>query len=128
MIALVAIGFLIYGPVMLVGLYALELVPKKAAGTAAGLTGLFGYLLGTVSANAVVGYRRDAFGCNGGFMVMIASCLISIALFVMTMRGHQDRRRSARRRQGLNRRVDGAAAVGDLPAGGRFRGSSGSDG
>lgn len=85
MLALVAIGFLIYGPVMLVGLYALELVPKKAAGTAAGLTGLFGYLLGTVSANAVVGYTVDAFGWDGGFMVMIASCIASIVLFVMTM-------------------------------------------
>ncbi len=42
--ALVCIGFLIYGPVMLIGLQALELVPKKAAGTAAGFTGLFGYL------------------------------------------------------------------------------------
>ena len=31
---------------MLIGLYALELAPKKAAGTAAGLTGLFGYLGG----------------------------------------------------------------------------------
>ncbi len=29
MMALVAIGFLIYGPVMLIGLYALELAPKK---------------------------------------------------------------------------------------------------
>ncbi|RMM97569.1 sn-glycerol-3-phosphate transporter, partial [Pseudomonas savastanoi pv. glycinea] len=34
MIALVSIGFLIYGPVMLIGLQALELAPKKAAGTA----------------------------------------------------------------------------------------------
>ena len=42
MIALISIGFLIYGPVMLVGLQALELAPKKAAGTAAGFTGLFG--------------------------------------------------------------------------------------
>ncbi len=41
MMALVAIGFLIYGPVMLIGLYALELAPKKAAGTAAGLTWSF---------------------------------------------------------------------------------------
>src|SRR5256885_11803212 len=32
--ALVCVGFLIYGPVMLIGLHALELVPKKAAGTA----------------------------------------------------------------------------------------------
>ena len=43
-IALIAIGFLIYGPVMLIGVQALDLVPKKAAGTAAGLTGLFGYM------------------------------------------------------------------------------------
>ena len=33
--ALIAIGFLIYGPVMLIGVHALDLVPKKAAGTAA---------------------------------------------------------------------------------------------
>ena len=35
--ALIAIGFLIYGPIMIIGLHALDLVPKKAAGTAAGL-------------------------------------------------------------------------------------------
>ncbi len=44
MICMIVIGFLIYGPVMLIGLHALELAPKKAAGTAAGFTGLFGYL------------------------------------------------------------------------------------
>ena len=43
MICMLVIGFLIYGPVMLIGLHALELAPKKAAGTAAGFTGLFGY-------------------------------------------------------------------------------------
>ncbi|NMS52449.1 MFS transporter, partial [Vibrio parahaemolyticus] len=62
MMALIAIGFLIYGPVMLIGLYALELAPKKAAGTAAGLTGLFGYLGGAVAANAILGYTVDHFG------------------------------------------------------------------
>ena len=41
-VAMAAIGFLIYGPVMLIGVSALDLVPKKAAGTAAGFTGLFG--------------------------------------------------------------------------------------
>ena len=86
MIALVAIGFLIYGPVMLIGLYALELAPKKAAGTAAGFTGLFGYLGGTVAANAIVGYTVDAFGWDGGFMLMVASCVISIVLFILTLR------------------------------------------
>ena len=33
-VAMAAIGFLIYGPVMLIGVSALDLVPKKAAGTA----------------------------------------------------------------------------------------------
>lgn len=37
--ALVAIGFCVYGPIMIIGLHALDLVPKKAAGTAAGFTG-----------------------------------------------------------------------------------------
>ena len=45
-----------YGPVMLIGLQALDFVPEKAAGTAAGLTGLFGYLGGAVAANIVLGY------------------------------------------------------------------------
>ena len=84
MITLIAIGFLIYGPVMLIGLYALELVPKKAAGTAAGFTGLFGYLGGTVAANAIVGYTVDHFGWDGGFMLMTVACILSIVLFFIT--------------------------------------------
>ncbi|STF40414.1 glycerol-3-phosphate transporter [Escherichia coli] len=62
MICMIVIGFLIYGPVMLIGLHALELAPKKAAGTAAGFTGLFGYLGGSVAASAIVGYTVDFFG------------------------------------------------------------------
>ncbi|WP_019614818.1 glycerol-3-phosphate transporter [Psychromonas ossibalaenae] len=87
MLALVAIGFLIYGPVMLIGLYALELAPKKAAGTAAGLTGLFGYLGGAVAANAVLGYTVDHFGWDGGFLVLTVSCGLSIVFFILAMFG-----------------------------------------
>ncbi|MBP3140567.1 glycerol-3-phosphate transporter [Aliivibrio fischeri] len=89
MIALVAIGFLIYGPVMLIGLYALELAPKKAAGTAAGLTGLFGYLGGAVAANALLGYTVDHFGWDGGFMILVASCVISIVCLTYALIGEQ---------------------------------------
>ncbi|WP_165311783.1 glycerol-3-phosphate transporter [Vibrio ziniensis] len=89
MMALVAIGFLIYGPVMLIGLYALELAPKKAAGTAAGLTGLFGYLGGAVAANAVLGYTVDHFGWNGGFIVLTTSCIISIICLIYAYIGEQ---------------------------------------
>lgn len=79
-IALIAIGFLIYGPVMLIGLYALELVPKKAAGTAAGLTGLFGYLGGALVANIALGYTVDHFGWDGGFVLLTGGCICAIVL------------------------------------------------
>lgn len=80
-LALIVIGFLIYGPVMLIGVQALDLVPKKAAGTAAGLTGLFGYLGGALFANIAMGYVVDAWGWDGGFAVLIGACVLSI-LFV----------------------------------------------
>lgn len=82
--ALISIGFLIYGPVMLIGVHALDLVPKKAAGTAAGLTGLFGYLGGALFANAAMGYVVDAWGWDGGFMVLMASCVLAIVFTALT--------------------------------------------
>jgi OPA family glycerol-3-phosphate transporter-like MFS transporter len=85
-LALIAIGFLIYGPVMLIGVHALDLVPKKAAGTAAGLTGLFGYLGGAVFANAAMGYVVDAWGWDGGFIVLVASCFLAIVFTSFTWR------------------------------------------
>jgi OPA family glycerol-3-phosphate transporter-like MFS transporter len=83
-LALFAIGFLIYGPVMLIGLHALDLVPKKAAGTAAGLTGLFGYIGGAVTANALMGVVVDKTGWNGGFIMLTASCLLAIFFLSLT--------------------------------------------
>lgn len=83
-IALVLIGFLIYGPVMLIGVQALDLVPKKAAGTAAGFTGLFGYLGGALFANIALGSIVDYFGWDGGFYILIAACLLSILFCAFT--------------------------------------------
>jgi MFS transporter, OPA family, glycerol-3-phosphate transporter len=88
-LALVAIGFLIYGPVMLIGVHALDLVPKKAAGTAAGLTGLFGYLGGAVFANAAMGYVVDSYGWDGGFIVLMASCFLAIFFTSLTWKKEQ---------------------------------------
>ena len=83
-LALVAIGFLIYGPVMLIGVQALDLVPKKAAGTAAGLTGLFGYLGGALFANIAIGYVVDHWGWDGGFEMIIGACVLSIVFTALT--------------------------------------------
>ena len=88
-LALVAIGFLIYGPVMLIGVHALDLVPKKAAGTAAGLTGLFGYLGGALFANAAMGYVVDAWGWDGGFYVLLVSCILAILFIALTWKKEQ---------------------------------------
>lgn len=84
MVCMIVIGFLIYGPVMLIGLYALELAPKKAAGTAAGFTGLFGYLGGSVIASAVIGDLVDRYSWDGAFILMVAGCILSIILLFIT--------------------------------------------
>ncbi|MBT5187754.1 MAG: glycerol-3-phosphate transporter [Kordiimonadaceae bacterium] len=86
---LITIGFFIYGPVMLIGLFALDLVPKKAAGTAAGFTGLFGYVGGAVSANIVIGYAVDVAGWDAGFMLIIGACAMSIILVAFTLKAEQ---------------------------------------
>ncbi len=83
-LALAAIGFLIYGPIMLIGVSALDLVPKKAAGTAAGFTGLFGYLFGTVCASSGIGYAVKAFGWDAGFYILMGSCVIAMLILIFT--------------------------------------------
>ncbi|RYE22874.1 MAG: glycerol-3-phosphate transporter [Sphingobacteriaceae bacterium] len=82
--ALICIGFLIYGPVMLIGVQALDLVPKKAAGTAAGLTGLFGYVGGALFANIAIGYVVDHYSWDGGFELIIGACVLSIFFTSLT--------------------------------------------
>lgn len=83
-ISLWTIGFLIYGPVMLIGVQALDLVPKKAAGTAAGLTGLFGYFIGDLLANAALGHLVDQSGWDVSFEAIAASCLLAIFFTAFT--------------------------------------------
>jgi len=85
--ALIAIGFLIYGPIMIIGLHALDLVPKKAAGTAAGFTGFFGYVFGSAIAGTGVGWIADHWGWNGVFITMVACCVLAILFSAMTL-GH----------------------------------------
>jgi OPA family glycerol-3-phosphate transporter-like MFS transporter len=82
---LIAIGFFIYGPIMMIGLHALDLVPKKAAGTAAGFTGFFGYFFGSAPSGAGVGWIAEKFGWNGVFITMIACCILAIAFSALTL-------------------------------------------
>ena len=95
-ISLIGIGFFIYGPVMLIGVQALDLAPKNAAGTAAGLTGFFGYFFGTaILANVVLGYvSESSIGWNGTFVMLLIACLLAILFTMSTFKGEKKARMS----------------------------------
>ena len=80
-ISLILIGFCIYGPVALIGIQALNLVPKNAAGTAAGFVGLFGYLFGDAFlAKIAMGAIVQNAGWNVSLMVFPLACVLAIIL------------------------------------------------
>lgn len=85
MAALIVIGFFIYGPIMLIGLQALDMVPKKAAGTAAGFTGFFGYVFGSAFAGTGVGWIADHWGWTGVVVVMCVCCVLTMAFSALTL-------------------------------------------
>ena len=86
-IALVGIGFLIYGPVLLINVHAVDISSKNAAGATIGLTGFFGYFFGTsILANIVMGWVVQSYGWDAGFKTLIAACLITILLMALAYR------------------------------------------
>ena len=86
--ALITIGFFIYGPVMLIGLQALDMVPKKAAGTAAGFTGFFGYVFGSALAGTGVGWIADRWGWSGVIVTMCVCSALAMGFSALTL-GHR---------------------------------------
>lgn len=80
-VALCLIGFFIYGPVALTGVQALNLVPKNAAGTAAGFVGLFGYFLGdAVCSKIFVGGVVNAAGWDAANLTIVIGAGIGVLL------------------------------------------------
>jgi len=75
------IGFLIFGPQMLIGVAAVELSHKKAAGTATGLTGWIAYL-GVATSGYPLGKIIEGFGWEGYFIALSTCGLISTALLL----------------------------------------------
>ncbi len=86
--ALITIGFFIYGPIMLIGLQALDMVPKKAAGTAAGFTGFFGYVFGSALAGTGVGWIADHWGWGGVIVTMCVCAVLTMVFSALTL-GHR---------------------------------------
>lgn len=82
-------GFFIYGPQCLVGVIAANLGTKRAAATAIGLTGLFGYA-STVLSGWGLGAIVDSFGWQSGFRMVVASAVAATLLFVTVWRVNAD--------------------------------------
>lgn len=86
-VALILIGFFIYGPVALIGVQALNTVPKNAAGTAAGFVGLFGYLIGdALLSKAVVGNIADSISWNVANLSFVVAAVLGIFLCALLWR------------------------------------------
>ncbi|MFT3861582.1 MFS transporter [Micropruina sp.] len=76
-------GAFIYGPVMLIGLQALDMSARHVAGTSAGFTGLFGYVIGATVASTGVGFLVQHYGWGLTFGVLTGCVVAAIVLLAM---------------------------------------------
>jgi len=80
-IAMFVVGFLIFGPQMLIGVAAAELSHKKAAGTATGFAGWFGYL-GAACGAYPIGVITQHYGWYGFFVALGICGIMSVILLL----------------------------------------------
>lgn len=86
-VSLICIGFFVYGPIMLLAVQSMDMVPKNASGAAVGLIGFCTYFFGTaILANVVLGYVAQYAGWNWAFALIFAACFISIFFVSLTIR------------------------------------------
>jgi OPA family hexose phosphate transport protein UhpT-like MFS transporter len=107
-IALFALGALVFGPQLLIGVSLVGFVPKRSVSVANGMTGTFGYLFGDSAAK--LGLAAIADPSQGGlhvfgttlrgwgdtFVVLYAAAIAGIALLVVVAFGEERRLRALR--------------------------------
>lgn len=79
---LAAAGFFVYGPQALIGIIAANLATKRAAATAAGFTGLFGYASTLVSGWGL-GLLVQRYGWNTAFGALLAIGAVGTFMFIL---------------------------------------------
>lgn len=79
--AIFMIGFTVFGPQMLIGVAAAELVHKKAAATSNGFAGCFAYM-GAAMSGYPLGKVTQEYGWDGFFCILVLCCTISAVLLV----------------------------------------------
>jgi len=81
-ILLMAIGFCIYGPQALIGIAAANLATRRAAATAGGFTGLFGYA-STILSGWGMGYLAQHYGWDFSFGILTALGILGTLIFLL---------------------------------------------
>ena len=85
-IALAVTGFAVYGPVAMISIQAIAIVPKNAAGTAAGFMGLLGYLIGDAFLSKIAfGRIVETSGWDLTFLGFFAASVIAAVICLMAM-------------------------------------------
>ncbi len=82
-------GFFIYGPQCLIGIAAANMATKRAAASAAGLTGIFGYA-STALSGVGMGMVVERYDWNAGFMMLVGAAAMGIVLFALCWPAHAD--------------------------------------
>ncbi|MCE5318783.1 MAG: MFS transporter [Parachlamydia sp.] len=83
--AIFLLGFTIFGPQLLIGMFASELCPKYAAATANGFVGWIAYI-GAAVAGFPMGVVIDKYGWGGAFAVLFGCSLLCL-LLLLPLRG-----------------------------------------
>ncbi|MDR3252027.1 MAG: MFS transporter [Tannerella sp.] len=86
---LCATGFCIYGPQALIGIAAANQATNKAAATANGLTGLFGYASTAVSGLGF-GYVVQHYGWDNAYIAIIISAVVGMGVFLLMWNAKAD--------------------------------------
>lgn len=79
--AMFSIGFMVFGPQMMIGLAAAELSHKNAAATSVGFVGIFAYMGAACAGYPLAAITQDL-GWNGFFWTLSACSAISILLLM----------------------------------------------
>ncbi|MDR2472721.1 MAG: MFS transporter [Tannerella sp.] len=88
-LVLFATGFFIYGPQALVGIAAANQATKKAAATANGVTGIFGYASTAVS-GVGFGYVAQHYGWDLAYISIVVMSLVGVGVFMLMWNAKAD--------------------------------------
>jgi OPA family glycerol-3-phosphate transporter-like MFS transporter/OPA family sugar phosphate sensor protein UhpC-like MFS transporter len=86
---LAASGFFIYGPQALVGIAVANLATKRAAATAVGFSGMFGYA-STILSGWGLGTLIEHYSWNHGFVALLIAAAAGTLLFVLNWGAPRD--------------------------------------